>query len=328
MNPADDDIYEMPEDRQCKVTLAMFLRWLDEASTVKINWEKCHPELRDTPLSNARYLADILHTAIDGFQYNEDGYKILEFVLDEEVFDEIYSGLEHYELIRSGLSRDLVGAGHGELSDFNHLLKLYLIAKKKIKPPTHFKKFIRLPIFTDRVTWLANRIDDIVLKLHNAKLDQPIKSIFKTDIKTSESGKGASKKDIRYVPEFMDKAVKSIIEKGQGKNQAMRYSGVERSSFNRDWERYKFIALKEYILDLTHWGFINGDDRVKQKKYKSKYQDINGNPVTEDCYKIEITLPAAQHKKIESLWGLKKLPNPIIVKGFNTSKELYVEESE
>ena len=316
----------MPEDKQVHVTLAMYLRWLDEATTVRINWEKCHPELKATPLSCHRFFADILHTAIDGFYYNEHGYKVLEFILDEAVLDEIYDDLPEYELIRSGLARDLIGAGHGELSDFNHLLKLYLIAKKKIKPPTHVEKFLHLRIFTDRGTWVADRIDDIILKLHNANLDQPIKSIFATEIRKSESGKGAEKKDIRYIPEFMDKAVKSIIEKGQSKNQAMSYSGQTESTFKRDWERYKFIALKEYILDLTHWGYINGDDRIKQKKYKSEYQDINGNTQTEYSYKIEITLPAKQHKKIESLWGLKKLPNPIIVKGFNTSKEVYTDE--
>ena len=51
-------------------------------------------------------------------------------------------------------------------------------------------------------------------------------------------------------------------------------------------------------------------------------------PMYVETYDMHLTLTKDQHKKIESLWALKDLPNPIIFSGFRYSKELWVDEDD
>ena len=46
-------------------------------------------------------------------------------------------------------------------------------------------------------------------------------------------------------------------------------------------------------------------------------------PMYVETYDMHLTLTKEQHKKIESLWVLKDLPNPIIVSGYATPKQQY-----
>lgn len=325
--PKEDTLLELGEkpvmvDNPLHYDQNLWWRVLDEADA-KFNWYHCHEGLKPQPNTSSRLLAHLLHTVIDGYTYSDDGIKIIECTIAKEVTDEINKSLAAYELVRTGLTRDLVREGHGQLSDYNHIMKVYLIGRKKMKAPSHFAEFIDKPIFTQRFDWIADRIDEIVFKLYGSDLNKPISTLVQPDAFVSKSGKGPKERDIKLIPDHITKAVKSIIEKGQSKNQAGMYSGQKESTFDSHWRKYKFIALIEYILDVTHWGFMEKDERVKQIKKTTMYEDFDGNLGSTPTYDIHVTLTEEQHRKIQVLWELKDLPNPIIVTEMRTPKEDY-----
>ena len=72
-----------------------------------------------------------------------------------------------------------------------------------------------------------------------------------------------------------------------------------------------------------NWGYINKDKPVKQIKVTKEYKDLKLETLYVETYEMHLTLTNEQHKKIEALWDLKDLPNPIIVSGYATPKEHY-----
>ena len=84
--------------------------------------------------------------------------------------------------------------------------------------------------------------------------------------------------------------LKSIIEKNQTINQTQLHSKKAASTFERDWAVFKYQALRQYIFNLSHNGFINGDKRVKQTEETTTHTNIHGETIQDQTFNIEITL--------------------------------------
>lgn len=309
---------------QLEVSIGTFWLWGDNY-IVDINWSHCHPELEkySTPIAEDKFLLDILHTGLDGYTINDDGIKIIEYKLDDQIIEEINQDKEEFEIMRTSMAHRFIKQGHAQPSDYFHMMKMHLIFKKKIKPPKHLKKIIKQEIFQDKADWIADRIDDIVLDLYSKEGELTIKSLFSPKILKSGTGKGRKRKDPKWIPEHIEKATKSIIEKNQTINQAQLHSKKAESTFERDWSVFKYQALRQYLFDLSHNGFIRGDKRVKQTEETSTYTNIHGETLKDQSFNIEITLTEKQLKQMEKVWYLKNLPNPIILSGFASDKKLF-----
>lgn len=303
-------------------TQVLWWRVVDD-SRVKFNWSHCHEGLQPQPNKATGILNTILHTAIDGFTYDSDGTKIIEVTFAKEVIDEINKDIEGWEITRTSQSISLLKIGHGEVTDYRHLLRLHLIANKVIEAPPHISALMKKEAFTKGLHVVQDSIDDVLFKLYAAKPDQEIRSMLQPDAFISKSGKGARKRDPKFIPDYIRKAAESLIDKNHGRNQARMHSGIPKTSFDRDWNKYKHMALIDYVLDSVHWGYINKDKPVKQIKVTKEYKDLKLETLYVETYEMHLTLTNEQHKKIEALWDLKDLPNPIIVSGYATPKEHY-----
>ena len=110
----------VPLSDQIEVLNGTFCYWLD--NYVADNWSDCHPELEKyaSPLAEDKFLLDILHTALDGFTINDDGVKIIEYRLDDEVVKEIKNNsslnMNGYE--QQWLLGSLLEQGHAQPTEF------------------------------------------------------------------------------------------------------------------------------------------------------------------------------------------------------------------
>ena len=318
------NVKPIPLSNQIEITNGTFCYWLDNY-VADINWNHCHPELEKyaTPLAEDKFLLDIFHTALDGFTITDDGVKIIEYKLDDEVKKEIKQFKSEYEWIRTTMAFRFIEQGHAQPTEFFHMMKLHLIFTKKIKPPAHLKKLMNKPIFEEKKEWISDIINQIIYDIFSKQGLTTIKNLFSPKIIKSGSGKGRRKKDPKWIPEHIEKATKSIIEKSQSINQAQLYSKKPESTFERDWLTYKYQALRQYLFDLSFNGYLDGDKRVKQITSTDSYSDLDNNTLEENTFNMEIKFTSKQHNQMQKIWHLKNLPNPIIISGLTTDKEFY-----
>ena len=159
------------------ISQALWWRVVDE-SGARFNWSHCHERLKPQPNKASRWVADILHQAIDGYYLNDDKEKIIDLKLHKDVLNEINKDIRTWEVVRSNVSQALIVSGHGELRDYLHVMRLYLAANKRIDAPEHIAILVDDKNFTELRGYIETRIDEIIYKICRNDVSQPIKTLL------------------------------------------------------------------------------------------------------------------------------------------------------
>jgi len=299
------------------MTYEEFWEYLSACYT-KINLANYHHKFeKDSYLiATDRIFLDALHTLIDGYTLNDNGEEIIELKLDPRIKSEIKTKKAGFEFMRSALTHKFIRLGQGCVSDYFHLLKLYLINRGLIKAPRHFNKILVNKDYIDKMLWINKRVDEIIYELFLKKNKLNVKNLFSAKVLSSKTGKGRKKRDPKFIPGYICKAVKSIIEKNKSVNQTQLYSKVAPSTFERSWKIFKYPALIQYFIDLSLDKSQKDENRVKKIIYPKKNQISSLLNQKGNQFRVLIKLSDKQKKKLKIIWGFKKVPDQVEIIGF------------
>lgn len=257
-----------------------------------------------------RRLLDILHTAIDGYildTSNKAIKKVHNIKIHNKLKAHIKEELESYEVIRSMMAFRFIDHHYGSATDYALMLKLNAMNHGFMDAPQHMKKIIK-----SHKNYKSNikNISDIVAIFGWYAFSQ-VETLYAKAVFPDYKFKRA--KDLLDIPEHIEEATKLIIENGKKKTYLKNNSSVSPAQFERDWQEYRYLALKKYLLDLAK---IKSEDEFKTSRIQRVARKIN----TRNGRKLvdaTITFYPSQIASIKKAWSLKdnsKIGDVLVIK--------------
>ena len=304
----------------------VFFNLLNERYTT-LSWAELDENL--SPLNlfthHNRKLLDILHVYFDGHTIAFEDDKMIQekwFNLSKPLVKRLDKNKDLWEITRSGTAFQFIKQGLGTPSDYMHFLKLHAInhgsmPKKEI--PKHLKKLIETDYYKSRADTIDSVAAEITYKILQNKNNVHLKKLI-PNYRQSESGLGANYDDPLLYPDYINQAMKIIIDGGQTKKEVFKMLNVKERTFYRHWDKYKYQAFKEYLFDTYYMHKEEEQDsRIKEVEVPQPAENLHDIEWSDfRTLNIEITFTPRQLKDIKKAMDLKHidLPNKIVLQEY------------
>lgn len=314
-----------------EIKINLFFHMRNE-SMVEFSWSDFADELSVFRYLNDsnRCLLDVLHTVIDGYTLEYSDKRLTRekrYRIKKEVKQEIFRDIYEYEMMRSNLAYTFIKQDLATPTDYAHFLKLHAVnhdtmPQKEI--PKHLKVLKDKEYYKDKAEFISKAVASMSYNLFKNQDSLYLKTAFPNYLE-SESGLGRKKYSELDMPEFIRSSVVDIIETDMTKKEVAEFHDINPRTFDRNWEKYKFQAFKNYIFNCVFFNEEQNEDNKRMDKRISKsYRKVKARSdygITQPSYTatdIVFTFPYKQLYKIKKYWGFKDLdseemPNTLVL---------------
>lgn len=269
-----------------------------------------------------RQYLDILHTGLDGYTVDANGKKQVTYLLDPKLKKHL-EGNVGAEIFRTQYCELFNRRGLATPTDYLHLVKSYLVYKKKLPYTPFHKKLFGSAFVKDLLDDIEYDALDILKNVYLLGDRLNPKNLFPPAALKSESGQGRLKANPLVIPDHILGATALIIKRYHGVKEVQqlyekgskKVKKVDKSQFYKDWRKYKFDALRYCLLKYTYEDYMSEKQGVTQVFYNQKQKSGQ----TRWWCEMEVNLPDNRFKKIQKHWsGRKKeeklnITNPLII---------------
>ncbi len=269
--------------------------------------------------SISRELLDILHTGLDGHTVNPSGKKEIKYVLHPDLLNTKFKTARlAYDIVRTNFAWAFVERGLATPTDYLHIIKIHLIGNGDLPMPKYWKKAYEktelkktLDDLFELVKYEAERIfTDVYLKHENLS----IKNLFPIKKIQTKTGKGKLKNNPNDTPKHIIESAHLMLTKNRGIGYAQslfaRANGkrkkVSRNTFYKDWDKFKFPALRYILLKYAHEELLLTE--TKQKYWKSRLFLYVEQRKVDSHYQIILYFNDETINRIRKSWELETLP--------------------